>query len=134
MAKKELTTFEQRCQDCVNCKIDRMGVWHCTECFEQLCNEIDECPEGVTLEDIKAIDEIEKNNKVKIVASAEDKPKRKPRERKADTAKRTLIDTLKTCLEDVDQTSDVNVTNIEREIEFLYDGKKYKLTLSAPRT
>ena len=136
MAKKELTDFEKRCTDCVNCEIDKSGVWHCTECFGQLCNEIDDCPEGVTMEDVKAIEELDKkNNKFKLVASAEDKPKRKPRERKADDVKRALIETFKTCLEDeVEEANNIVVTNIEREIEFLYGDKKYKLTLSAPRS
>lgn len=139
MAKtKELTDRQKRCQDCVNL-VERKkdGIWTCDECFGQLCDEIDDCPEGVTMDDVKAIEELDKkNNKFKLVASAEDKPKRKPRERKADDTKRTLIELLEETLKDetLEEVSDVVVTNIEREIEFKWGDRKFKLTLSAPRT
>ena len=58
------------------------------------------------------------------------------RERKPNLDKREIIEKL--CMgislltgEPVSTT--INVTNIEREIEFSYHGKKYKVTLSAPR-
>lgn len=58
------------------------------------------------------------------------------RERKPNEDKREIIEKL--CMgislligEPVSTT--INVTNIEREIEFSYHDKKYKVTLSAPR-
>lgn len=53
------------------------------------------------------------------------------RERKPNLAKRMLIDALFTCLQD--GCSDVTITNPEREIEFLYEGELYRLTLAKPR-
>lgn len=53
------------------------------------------------------------------------------RERKADNDKREIIqciDDALCCLVD-----DVEVVNPEREISFLYNDKKYKIVLSAPR-
>lgn len=52
--------------------------------------------------------------------------------RPANENKRFLIDTLRTALE-LAGADDLNVTNIEREIEFLLNGVKFKLTLSQPR-
>ena len=53
------------------------------------------------------------------------------RERKADEPKRELMAVFTKCAEEVGEQ--VKVTNPEREMEFLYNGKKYRLTLSAPR-
>ena len=52
------------------------------------------------------------------------------RERKADNDKRKLIDELLQTVKDYSP----KVTNQEREIEFFYNGRKFKITLSAPRT
>lgn len=53
------------------------------------------------------------------------------RERKADESKRELMETFTKCAEGIGEQ--VKVTNPEREMEFLYNDKKYRLTLSAPR-
>ena len=53
------------------------------------------------------------------------------RERKADEPKRELMEAFTKCAEGIGEQ--VKVTNPEREMEFLYNGKKYRLTLSAPR-
>lgn len=62
------------------------------------------------------------------------------RERKADNDKRFLIDAVYWLLTaDISHSGDnvcadnVEVVNPEREILFTYNGKKYKITLSAPR-
>lgn len=55
------------------------------------------------------------------------------RDRKQDGNKRFLINFLvKTLSPEVDK--EIEVTNPEREFIFEYSGKKYKVTLSAPRT
>ena len=54
------------------------------------------------------------------------------RTRKENTGKRALIETIKEALENSGCT-DLEVTNIEREIVFFADGTKYKIILSAPR-
>jgi len=58
------------------------------------------------------------------------------RERKPNEDKREIMEKLKLGLvlltgEPVSTT--INVTNPERELEFTYHGKKYRVTLSAPR-
>ena len=60
---------------------------------------------------------------------------RKPREKKVDNDKRELIEHL-ICSLEVSPTNvrDVEIINIEREFTFTYNGKKYKVVLSAPRS
>ena len=55
------------------------------------------------------------------------------RERKADNDKRELIALLNATLNEIAET-EPTVTNPERQIDFLYKGKKYRVVLSAPRT
>lgn len=78
----------------------------------------------------------------KEMMRADRKPETKPRkrERKVDNDKRTLIDGFVWALTtDIDQpgdninADDVRVINPEREIEFVYNGSRYRLTLSKPR-
>ena len=53
------------------------------------------------------------------------------RERKANNDKRELITNIIEAINSI--TSNLIVLNPEREIEFQFNGVKYKLTLSAPR-
>ena len=55
------------------------------------------------------------------------------RERKADAEKRQLIALLNATIEEIADTSP-KVTNIERQIDFEFKGRKFRIVLSAPRT
>ena len=73
--------------------------------------------------------ELEKGaKKARCVASADRKKSTAKREKKVDDDKRHLINHFAEGLENV------NVINPEREFEFFYNGKKYKLVLSVPRS
>ena len=52
-------------------------------------------------------------------------------ERKPNEAKREIIQVLDEALTDI--ADDVTVTNIERQIDFVLDGVRYRVVLSAPR-
>ena len=54
------------------------------------------------------------------------------RERKTDEDKRHLMRVLEDAVCGLSETL-VEVVNPERELVFVYNGKKYKITLSAPR-
>lgn len=56
-----------------------------------------------------------------------------PRERKQDSDKRELMERLAGCLSASD-ISNLDITNPERELTFTFNGKKYKIVLSAPRS
>lgn len=53
------------------------------------------------------------------------------RTRAEDTDKRELMGALESLARDMGE--DVVVTNVEREIELTYNGRRFKITLSAPR-
>ena len=69
----------------------------------------------------------------KQMRQADRKKETAPRqcERKADADKREIIQTLDDAL--CDLVDDVIVTNPERQIDFVYNDKKYRIVLSAPR-
>lgn len=126
----EKTNFQKRCEDCV-CLVVKDGKWCCEECFGQPIEEVDDCPEGITLEEVKAI--TEKTKGYKHVETA-DKPKkeRKPRERKLDEVKVNLIQLIGEFL--ATQNLDfVEVTKPEREIDFKIGADEYTLTLTKHR-
>jgi hypothetical protein len=55
------------------------------------------------------------------------------REKKVNPDKRNLIENLRASVEAVGAT-DIDVTNIEREMVFKFNNVKYKIVLSAPRS
>ena len=54
------------------------------------------------------------------------------RERKPNEEKRTLIEVLRATVERSAGT-DIEVTNSERQIDFKFNGTRYRIVLSAPR-
>jgi hypothetical protein len=52
--------------------------------------------------------------------------------RKADTSKRKLIDIIFKALQNA-ECENIEVTNVEREINFKVNDRKFKIILSAPR-
>ncbi len=54
------------------------------------------------------------------------------RERKADNDKRALIYALAQCVLDFDEA--LTITNPERQIDFTYNDRHFRIVLSAPRT
>lgn len=120
--------FESRCADCAEMKKEK-GIMVCAECFNQKCAEIDDCPLGITAETVAETAVVEKE--FKNCAQAENKAPRKPRERKPNEDKRHLISMFKVLLEGLH--CPVEVTNVERELTFEYNGTQYRITLAVPR-
>ena len=56
------------------------------------------------------------------------------RERKPDEIKRGLIELLSTVIQEQPACTFIGVSNSEREFTFMWNGKKYKITLSTPRS
>ena len=72
----------------------------------------------------------------KKARQADRKPaERKPREKKEDMDKQILIEQM-ICSLEVSPTNvrDVEIINPEREFSFTYNGKKYKVVMSCPRS
>ena len=87
--------------------------------------------------------ELEEGAKKARRADRTDTPKKAVRERKPNEDKRRLVKFLKNALENEARVSEtdfdcvdvrVEVVNPEREFLFTYNGTKYKVVLSAPRT
>lgn len=56
------------------------------------------------------------------------------RSKKVDEDKRFLMFLIQNAIEQSPNTADFELTNVERECVFHYNGKKYKIVLSAPRS
>ena len=59
--------------------------------------------------------------------------KKVQRERKVDDVKSGLIELLTNVIQEQPMCNSLTVINAEREFEFMWAGKKYKVVLSAPR-
>lgn len=105
-----------------------------------------DCDEATAKQVIADDERIDKGEKLfeltdeqKAVAKKYRQGDRKPtaykftkRERKADNAKRDLIEILAQAL--INEVDDLEKTNPERELNFKYCGRKFKVVLSAPRS
>ena len=75
--------------------------------------------------------EQEKASKAARIVSTGPRTAPVKRERKPNEAKREIIQVLDEALTDI--ADDVTVTNVERQIDFVMDGIRYRVVLSAPR-
>ena len=127
---KNLQKWQKRCEDCA-CLKKINGTWCCDECFNQHCEDIDDCPLGITFEQIVEIEQATKENKVKLNAKSEKPKERKPREKKLDEDKVSLIKQVSEILEG--SVENLQITNVTKIIEFDYNGSHYKLDLIKQR-
>lgn len=104
--------------------------------------EEDKRIDRMTMKEVTADLTDEQKKTVKKATQADRKPtvyQFQKRERKANDDKRFLIDLFNSAIVNSDdkgfgELPQVEIINQEREIVFQYNGKKYKLTLSAPRS
>jgi hypothetical protein len=111
---------------------------------EQLM-EILKCSKAEALDIIKSDEAIDKGANPFPLSADQEKASKKARttatgvytfekkERKADTDKREIISAIVEKIETLADEKTSYINNPEREIEFYYNAKKYKITLSAPR-
>lgn len=111
---------------------------------EQLM-EILKCSEAEALDIIKSDEAIDKGANPFPLSADQEKASKKARttatgiytfekkERKTDLNKRAIIQCMTEIAENLADNGTVNLTNAEREFDFIYKGKKYKVVLSAPR-
>lgn len=127
--------YKKRCEDCA-CLILKNGEWTCDECFGQKCSDIDDCPEGVTVEAVQNAQltkEQEKQVKKMLGnAKSEAKTERKPRTIKENPEKIDIINRISAVLDEIPE-SFVEITNKQREIVLKIGENDYKITLTATR-
>lgn len=114
-------------------KIALMNLGMSSEEAEEVLTADDEIDKGKKLFELSAegkeAEKKYKNCGVRTVKSPYGQKVQK--EKKVDTDKRFLIDIL---IDTIEQNcGKVEVINAEREIEFKYNDRKFKITLSAPR-
>ena len=80
-------------------------------------------------------EELEKGaKKARNAGNCKGYTKPKERTKAEDTEKRTLIKTIFEAIEPLTDEKTVYINNAERELEFVRNGKKYKIVLSCPRS
>lgn len=128
---KELNKYQKRCEDCASLVV-KNGEWLCDECFCQACKDIDECPEGVELEDIQELEQKAKANKIDHGASAEKKKDSKPRTVKISDEKQMLFGII---LGGLNATFGENVQVLKENklISVQIDGKTFKVDIIEQR-
>ncbi len=132
-------------------KFQKQGVKRLTDQVKQLMETLD-LTEEQALELIESDKEIDKGAKLFELTPEQEKASKKARatgtrtqtaptkrERKEDPDKRFLIDLINKALAASDdpkftETPNIEITNPERQIDFVYNDRKFRVVLSAPRT
>ena len=128
-----MTNREKRCEDCASL-VKKNGVWCCDECFNQKCNEIDDCPEGIELEEVEEVRTKGEKAKISHNASSADKreKKSKPRTVKVSDAKEQLFSEIFTNLKDI-YGENAQIVKENKLIVVQIDGKTFKIDLIEQR-
>ena len=128
-----MTNREKRCEDCASL-VKVNGCWCCDECFNQKCNEIDDCPEGIELEEVEEVRAKGEKAKISHNASSADKreKKSKPRTVKVSDAKKSLFSEIFTNLYDV-YGENAQIVKENKLIVVQIDGKTFKIDLIEQR-
>lgn len=128
---KELTPNQKRCEYCDCLKITG-GKWTCEECFGQLVEDIDDCPDGITLDFLEEVEKKQKENRVDHGArAAAPTSEKKTRERKPDLEKEEIVRKLSEFLESLGEN--VTISNPSKVVEFDIGENHYKLDLIRQR-
>lgn len=131
-----MKNYEKMCEECAELRIIK-GVWCCEECFGQHCDDLDECPLGLTPSNVVEAQTLTEEQqkvekKMRNVDTHELKTKVQ-RQRKPNEDKRYLLNLFTQAIAN-EADKPIEITNIEREFVFYFNDKKYKITLSAPRS
>lgn len=79
-------------------------------------------------------EEQKKNSKAARIAGTRKVTAPHKPNRKEDTAKRFLINQILKMLEAETEISEIEKTNPERQIDFIFQNRKFRIVLSAPRS
>lgn len=123
-----MTDREKRCEDCGECKM-KNGKMVCHEMWDRPCDELEECPNGYTLEEFNEFLEKSKNVKVDHGVGKTKKAETK-RERKVDETKKLLFEIVTHALDGV-----VENGTMKNEVEYSFDykGERYTFKLTKHR-
>ena len=111
--------------DIIDSYVDKLGCSSVEACDAWLCDN----GKAVSAEADAMTKKAQFAGVGKIVDADYKKAERKPRERKADEDKRMLIQVLLDCLMMTPDAECVNVVNLEKTIDFQYNGACYSVNL-----
>lgn len=107
------------------------------DCDEETAKDVIECDKRIEKGEklFELPEELEKGAK-KARSAGNCKGYTKPtyREKKVDNEKRAIIQCMTEIAENLADNGTVNLTNAEREFDFVYKGRKFKIVLSCPRS
>lgn len=114
-------------------------IMYCLGCTEEEALDVIECDKRIDKgEKLFELDESQKKVEKAMkraprkVATVDAYGKATTREKKADNDKGALMEILSNALED--KVENFTIVNAERELEFTFNGRKFKVVLSAPRS
>lgn len=126
------------CEDCA-CLIEKDGEWCCEECFGQKIVDIDDCPEGFSMEEFDKIEnqakEVKINHKAKKITEKQEKKKKTSKPKKVSDTKKEIFSYILEKMNEFSVENDAKVTvpNENKLIFVEYGGKKYKIDLIEQR-
>ena len=127
-----MENYKVRCQDCIKLTI-KNGEWHCEECFGNRCYEIDDCPEGITAEEIETIAEQTKGRIDTGATGGKHREKKTVREKKVNELKQQIISeifsNLQTFVTNIDDSATISIVNDQKYIDFVVNDRKFTINL-----
>lgn len=106
------------------------------DCDEETAKNVIECDKRIDKgEKLFELDkELEKGAKKARMSGNCNGYTKANREKKVDLEKRAIIQCMTEIAENLADNGTVNLTNAEREFDFIYKGRKFKIVLSCPRS
>lgn len=120
-----------RCEDCPKA-YKKNNILICSECFDQACSAIDDCPDGITFEQVNTINEKMKKVRNNLGARSDKASKPRAKTQKLDQEKNDIVTMLYNILTE-NEYNDVTIVKPAKLIEFNLNGNHYKLDLIKTR-
>lgn len=126
-----MTDRERRCEDCDNC-IVKNGCMICHEMWDRPCNDLDECPEGYTLEQVQESQDMGKGQRIDHGIAQEKRKPAKPKTVKTSDEKKELFANLLTGLQGF-YGEKVEIIKENKLLSLEINGRKFKIDLIEQR-
>lgn len=107
------------------------------DCDEETAKDVIECDKRIEKGEklFELPEELEEGaKKARNAGNCKGYTKPTNREKKVDNEKRAIIQCMTEIAENLADNGTVNLTNAEREFDFIYKGRKFKIVLSCPRS
>ena len=119
------------CEDCGNL-ICKNGKMLCHEMWDKPCEELEECPEGFTMEEVVELEEKTKGQRVDHGITQEKRKDSKPRTVKISDEKKAIFHNILTNLQSI-YGEKVEILKENKLISLEINGRKFKIDLIEQR-